>query len=493
MPAACCLNKFYSIMKKVDTSDKKRLLIIEPEDMMRKYISSCIIPMGLFDILESPGLDLARKQILLTKPLVIIYDLMISPDLTADMVRWIRTYFKDYYPYVIALSAYKDNRLIQLAYNSGADYFLDKNFYRFELAGILNNIVLQLDFRQQLREKDYHYKTIFEMAGDPLFLVSLSTIRIKNANTAAIKMFGYEPGEMAGLDFKSLLEIPEKIHDILDKELSFVSGLRLVRKGNSVFSVMASFAYFKEQHLVLISMRDLTEQLRQQKEKNALLLMQQSEDDEVSYKETLAFLTGEENERRRISQEIHDHIGQLMVSVKLQIENVLDTFSADKDRQKVIPIRDQVVDAIASLRKISTEMAVDFLPGNSLSDAIISLVESIRHKQNIQISDTIEPIPVHFSTFVQSNIYRIVEESFTNALKHGEKGLVRFELICSNDYLLMKLENITKNNRKQTSFRTGGMGLRIMQQRALLIGGTLQFEAAANGSFTVELKVPFEK
>jgi PAS domain S-box-containing protein len=470
---------------------KRKLLIIEAEELMRKYISSCIIPTGMFDLLESPGLNDARKQIILNKPQVIVYDLMISPDLTANMVRWLRTYFDDYYPYLIALSAYKDDRLTQLAYNSGADYFLEKNFSRFELAGILNNIVRQLDFRQQVREKEFHYRTIFEMAGDSLLLVSLNTKIVKNANPAASKMFGYELGEMIGLKLDFFLEVPEKAQDLMNKKLSFVSGMGLIKKDGTVFSAMAGFAYFPDQQLALISIRDLTEQLRQQKEKNALLLIQQSDDEEVSYKETLAFLTGEENERRRISQEIHDHIGQLMVSVKLQIENVLDTFTGEEDRNKVVPIRNQVVEAIASLRKISTEMAVDFLPGNNLSDAIQTLVDNIRHKSKIQITDSIGAVPEHFSTFFQSNIYRIVEESFTNALKHGGKSNVHFELFCDADFLFMKLEN--QGRSKKPILGHGGMGLRIMQQRAVLIGGTLQFEALVNGSFTVMLKVPLEK
>jgi PAS domain S-box-containing protein len=469
---------------------KNKLLIIETEEMVRKYISSCIIPMGMFDLLESPGLNDARKQIIQNKPLIIIYDLMISPELTADMVRWIRVFFDDYYPYLIALSAYKNDRLTQLAYNSGADYFLEKSFSRFELAGILNNIVRQLDFRQQLREKDFQYRTIFELAGDALLLVSMTSNLIKNANSPAAKMLGYERGEMIGLKLNHFLEMPEKLKEIIDKELSFVSGLQLVRKDSSVFSVMASFAFFHDQQVMLVSMRDLTEQLRQQKEKNALLLIQQSDDEEVSYKETLAFLTGEENERRRISQEIHDHIGQLMVSVKLQLENVLDSFAKNEDRLKVIPIRDQMVEAIASLRKISTEMAVDFLPGNNLYDAIISLVKNISHKQNIRISDKIDTFPGHLSTFFQSNVYRIVEESFTNALKHGGKGIIHFEINCTAGFLSMKLENLSKSNKSFLS--KGGMGMRIMQQRAFLIGGNLQFEAAANGNFTVKMKVPLE-
>lgn len=464
-----------------------KILITESEPLIRKYIFSCIQPLDWFDIYEAENPVEALNLVEDHRPLVIIFDLKHWPDKALNLINQARQLSSNYLPYFVALSAVKDDRSILEAYKGGADYFLPKNFSRHELTGILHNILRLSDFMEKLEIKEQHYRTIFQTARDPLFLIRADDFSVIDFNESAASVFKQFDINRDSVRFTDFFIDPENVSRMIKTRITYASLLRTQAKNGSSIPLAASFNYFEAQDLVLISLKDLTLEMRLHEEKSALSAIRNFTEDESSYKETIAFLTGEENERRRISQEIHDHIGQLMVAVKLRIESIILNFDQVK-KEDVVDVRDQLINAVSALRMLSAEVASDTLPGSNLLKSIQMLLNNFISKHSLKISSELPRRLPELSSFVQTNFYRIIEESLMNIVKHASSPDVVFRITTDNTHVYLFVQN-------QGDFRTNrpGMGLRIMQQRALLIGGELYFESDVNAQFMLNFRIAYQK
>lgn len=473
-------------MGKNMTSGRQKLLIIESEPLLRKYILSCIQPLDLFDIFEvgNPveAIETVRQQL----PLVIIFDLKNIPDKTFELIRESRTLNSNYLPFFIALSATRDDVSILEAFQYGADYFLSKNFSRHELAGILKNILRLDDFKDKLETKEKYYRTIFQMARDPLFLIHASDLTLIDFNEAAASLFkSYELGKTS-FRFTELFTNSDQIAQLITKKTTYASLLRSKQKDGTSFPVSAAVNYFDAQDMMLVSLKDLSLEMRLNEEMLALYAARNQSGKKENFKEMLAFLAGEENERRRISREIHDHVGQLMVSVKLQLESILQ-HEEGVQKAGLTDVRNQLIDAISALRLLSSEVASDSIPGNDLMAAIRSLLDTFESKHGLEIKAALPKSLPYLTSFVQTNFFRIIEESLVNVLKHAGSPKVVFSIVAEQAKIHFYIEN-----QGDFQINKSGMGLRIMQQRAILIGGELFFESDANALFRLNCWLPFD-
>jgi signal transduction histidine kinase len=472
--------------------EKIPLLIVHAEPLLRKYIASCIIPMEMFNILESADIEDARKTIIRFQPLVIILDQAFLPANSWGIITWAKNYDPDYHPFALVYTIAKDDLLTQEAFQNGADYLLQRNFSRFELIGILTNLLQLNDYRNEILRKEQQYRTVFEIADDPMFLIQLSNMKILDLNTAAIKLFNYEREDFYNTPFIAFARDPEKLADFLQKGHALISGLTFTKQDGKTFPATVTSAYFVDRSVAIVSITDKTESNRSFDTQKAFSLLHENVTADLDYRETVAFLSGEENERRRISREIHDHIGQFMVSVKLHLENIMASHNESTLYPSMQSVRDQVVEAIASLRKLSSEIMIDSLPGNNLTESIKKLVDKITKHQSTRIETVFETIPEDaLSDFSKSNVFRIAEESLTNALKHTENAEIIIRIENLQNKMLLTIQNSGKKIKAPGS--KSGLGLNIMQHRAAMIGGILTFEVLPKHIFRVKLEVPYQK
>jgi signal transduction histidine kinase len=135
---------------------------------------------------------------------------------------------------------------------------------------------------------------------------------------------------------------------------------------------------------------------------------------------------------------------------------------------------------------------IDTLPGNNLTESIKKLVDKISKHQSTNIFTVFESLPDDaLSGFSQANIFRIAEESLTNALKHADNAEIIIKVENLQNRLLLTIQN--SGPKINAPGKKAGMGLNIMQHRAAMIGGILTFEALPKNIFKVKLEVPFQK
>ncbi len=469
-----------------------RVLIIERESFMRKYIRNCVLQCGNYDFVELNDFTKANQTIQDKQPLIIIFDIMQAFD--HDITRIIesaRNISADYIPFFIAVSSVEDNEKTTLAFDSGADFYLPKSFSNYHIRGILNSIIRLYNFRSHILENEGYYHTMFEKAGDAVLIVSLPEMDIKDTNPQTSRIYGYHKQELLAMKFSQLTEKGTDVKEKLLKKVTFLTNVKQKRKHGVLFPSSLAFAYFEKigQPLVIITVKDLSEAERQQEEKNALFDFKRFQSDKAG-REILAVMRGEQNERRRISREIHDHIGQQLVSIKLELENQAANAQHQTYLSNIHWLRDQMVSTISSLRKLSSNIVGDYLPHSNWVESVRGLIEHMKRKKKINIVLNAPKSTPNLSAFVQGHIYRIIEESLTNAIKHSEskKAVINIKLE-SRKQLIVEIISRGLSSKNESSL-TPGIGMRIMQQRAKLIKSDLVFEINSEDEFIVQVNVP---
>lgn len=196
---------------------------------------------------------------------------------------------------------------------------------------------------------------------------------------------------------------------------------------------------------------------------------------------------GLEDERRRIGRDLHDHVGQQVTVLRINIELLAAAPSSEQaDRTRLLAASlDRTVDALA------WEFRPPELEGFGLSEALQSLVEEWSCRFDIAAEcDTAAIHGVRFGEQVESHVYRIVQEALHNVVKHARAGQVdvAFARSPGEDVLTVRDNGIGFTAVERSSIGERHLGLINMRERAALIGGTLAIESGPAGT-TVSLRI----
>lgn len=189
-------------------------------------------------------------------------------------------------------------------------------------------------------------------------------------------------------------------------------------------------------------------------------------------------------ERNRISREIHDTIGHKLTATLLQLEAVIRTIDFNEDAKlKLGLVRDNLSGSIDILRKTVKNMGgKDNITGlNSLK----KLVEDFQKSTDVNVELGITGLVRKLYPSIELAIYKNVQESMTNAVRHG---------MCSNiiitiEYHLNAVNFSIHNDGIGCEVVKLGMGLKGMQERTELVGGKLFIEPHQRG-FEVKGTIP---
>ncbi len=232
---------------------------------------------------------------------------------------------------------------------------------------------------------------------------------------------------------------------------------------------------------LIVSMQDFTEQRNLQK---------QLADKEAIYRRQLArtVLDTQEKERKKLAEELHDNVNQLLGVVKLYIEH---SISNENIREGLLKKSNEYIDkVIEELRNLSKSLSPPLLAELGLEQSITSLAEAISGVQHITV--IVDMADFNEDGLTESHklmLYRIVQEQLNNIIKHAEAKNVDINFRKTDE----KVELIIKDDGKGTNLsieNTDGFGLRNIRNRIELYHGTIDMITSPGNGFI--LKVEFE-
>ncbi|MGV7929284.1 MAG: sensor histidine kinase [Spirochaetota bacterium] len=189
-------------------------------------------------------------------------------------------------------------------------------------------------------------------------------------------------------------------------------------------------------------------------------------------------LSMEEIIRRRIGQDLHDDLGQHLIAVKMRCEMLERTKGAkgagrSADRDRLLQL---INEAIEKIRRTARGLGSVRLNAENFISSLKHLAADSREMYGISCRLKYTRPPALHDDLTAINLYRIAQESITNAVKHGKARQVTMELTTRGDELTMEIANdgiVYRGDREGAD----GLGIKLMKYRSDLIGGDFSIRA----------------
>ncbi len=200
-------------------------------------------------------------------------------------------------------------------------------------------------------------------------------------------------------------------------------------------------------------------------------------------------LAAQEAERLRVAQELHDEIGQTLTAVMIHAERASES-DPDLASQELRRVTDAIRESLDEVRRIARELRPEALDDLGLVNALIALCSRVDEQGGLRVRRELQgklpPIPQD----VELVIYRIAQESLTNALRHSGADAATVSLKSEADMVTLRV--IDDGDGLPAEMPSGTAGIAGMRERALLVDGQLSIESRAGQGTEVRLVIPLD-
>lgn len=200
-------------------------------------------------------------------------------------------------------------------------------------------------------------------------------------------------------------------------------------------------------------------------------------------------LAGQEAERLRIAQELHDQVGQELTAALLVLSRV-HARSSELARDEVVVAQEAVRSSLEDLRRIAIELRPEALDDLGLESALAVLGERFAERSGLAVEQRLARGLPALSAQTELVIYRVAQEALTNVARHSAADRAQLTLDAQDGLVVLSVSDHGVGLRGD---REPGSGIRGMRERAGLIGARLCVGPGADGSgCEVRLEVPLE-
>jgi len=363
-----------------------------------------------------------------------------------------------------------------------------------EVGSALENARLyqeQLRVMQEVQASERKYKDLFERAHDAIWVHDMDGNMI-SANDAAARLTGYEVDELCRMSIMSNLS-EESLHlakevrtKLLErKPVNQPYEQRLITKQGteailqlttSVVTVDGKPVGF--QHIA----RDVTEERRM--EENLRFYLQH-------------ITNAQEEERKRISRELHDSTAQTLIAMLHQLEHFLQDKSDLRmdDTRFLWRLHEEVRSVLQEVRQFGRDLRPSILDDLGLNPALEWLASEMEKENGIDTNLQVVGSERRFPAEAELMLFRIIQEALRNVARHSSASQARVTVTFNERTTEVTVEDNGKGFALPQNLgdlsRLGKLGLTGMQERARLLGGSLKVESELDKGTKVTVKVPF--
>ncbi|WP_244905513.1 sensor histidine kinase [Paenibacillus physcomitrellae] len=252
----------------------------------------------------------------------------------------------------------------------------------------------------------------------------------------------------------------------------------LETKGKGMVPYTASFHTIDpEEGIRVFMLRDLTRQL-------------QTQENLYKHKIMKHVIEAQENERKRISRELHDSVAQELMSAVLDLRVLKYMTQDDQLLKKMKQTEATMTRLLDDIRNLSVELRPPALDDLGLEAAFRSHFKRMERSYGLLVEFSSDLSQKRYGNEVETVMYRVCQEAVLNALKYAQVDTVQVSLTDTGKVLSLRVED------KGVGFNQGdaplgtGMGLFGMQERAEQVGGSLTVVSRVGSGTTVLLQVP---
>lgn len=328
------------------------------------------------------------------------------------------------------------------------------------------------------------YRAVVEAAPDGILLVDADG-RIRELNPRAEEMFGYDREELLGEEVERLVpgasreahrrERREYVRDPEPRPMGIGMELRGVRSDGREFPVEISLSPLRRDDglLVVATVRDVSQRTRL-RDFGA------------------GALRAAEEERRRISRELHDDVAQRVATLLIRLRIAERETDRDGQAELIRELRDELVECSEAIRRIARGLRPPALGDAGVATAIRSHVRERTDDSGLQVELEGEPVDALLDDEGKLVLYRVVQEALSNVLRHAGASRARITLTRSDGHVVAEVEDDGRGFDLEGPVEAlnGGLGLVGMKERAHIVGGKLEIDTEPGRGTRVRVRIP---
>lgn len=332
---------------------------------------------------------------------------------------------------------------------------------------------------EALRRSEQEVKTLLDNSPDVIIRVNRE-IRYTYVNSTTARVAGLPPEAFLGKTPEEV-GLPENLCSLWTRTLVgvFDSGLPQIiefpfpsPEGETIWEerVIPELGADGTVQTVLMIARDITERKRLEKATEA----QAAEFRALAVR----LLTVQEEERRRVSRELHDNLVQQLASLAFDVGGLAAEIPArNRVRTRLQALQARVVKVSEEARHIAYEMHPSVVDDLGLVISLKALCDEFAAEQNIIVEFKDKSLPRSIPQEVASGLYRIAQESLQNIIKHAHAKHVTVQLVTRGPELRLSIEDDGVGFDRTAVKGKGGLGLVSMEERARLLGAKLTIQS----------------
>jgi len=203
-----------------------------------------------------------------------------------------------------------------------------------------------------------------------------------------------------------------------------------------------------------------------------------------------------EKDRHDVAMELHDSIGQILTSLKLNLEMINYRFKhIDTELGAMIKAAEKrTIQALRDIKNISHGLMPGILASLGLSPSLRELFNEVKEHRDIKINYFVRNVPKRFDQAKELAVYRIVQEALTNIVKHAKAKNVFVNLLKKGNAISLSVEDdgigFDRDKAMKISKGKGPLGLIIMRERVIQLGGEWSIESQIGKGTHVLAEIP---
>lgn len=332
------------------------------------------------------------------------------------------------------------------------------------------------------------------------YIVTDENFNFKFLNPAAEKIFGFNRYEVIGKNPYGLI-IPETAKEFVEaRRKEWLSGSmsahgineNITKDGRIIICEWINSPIFDEKgnFTELLSMvQDITDRINSEQE---IKKSRQELRELASHLQRIR-----EEERAAVSRELHDELGQILTSIKMNLvligKELVHYLNNEKSEYFINEIESMslLLDrSVKSVRKIITQLRPEVLENLDLYNAIEWQIKEFNSKAKIKCTFSSNCTDTSFGMEFNTAIFRIVQEALTNVARHSDATKVDVKLNCSNDELVLSVKDNGKGMENIKQIDKKSFGLLGIRERAILLGGNSEIISAPGEGLELKISIP---
>ncbi len=259
-------------------------------------------------------------------------------------------------------------------------------------------------------------------------------------------------------------------------------GLMHIEKGKPVSPPAAATLEFQHIWKRIDNVgKHLTEQARYSQK----LANEKAEEQEKRIQEIVS------QERNRLARELHDSVSQQLFAASMMMSAITETPSTSRSQhetKQLSMIEEVIHQSQLEMRALLLHLRPVALKGKTLQEGMKELLVELSQKVPLEIEWKIEDM--HLDKGVEDHIFRILQESVSNTLRHAKASSLDIRLIKRESIIILRVSDDGQGFDVNESKATSSYGLQNMRERAIEIGGTFKIVSVPNKGTSLEVKVP---